>query len=225
MDRNYIDLHLTVDRYLGGSLADDEKTAFEERLVWDQELIDELDLADRLRNGLREAVAEDKFVGTRVDVGIVQRLASLMAVPQYAAAASFLLAVTLTTAVLMKPVDSVDNFQLDRAAPTQIVPLFTVRSLDVQQIVVDEKALTVLLVDAPGNYESYRASVRRDEPGSEPFWVQDGLLPTYPDSLAISMPGSTLSPGSYVMHLEGARDAGAAVYEHIHQLHFETVAE
>lgn len=225
MDRNYIDLHLVVDRYLGGSLADDEKTAFEERLVWDQELIDELDLADRLKNGLREAVAEDKFVGTRVDVGILRRLAGLLAVPQYAAAASFLLAVTLTTAVLMNPVNPVDDFRLDRATPTQIVPLFTVRSLDVQKIVVDEKALTVLLVDAPGNYASYRASVRKDEPDSESFWVQDGLLPTYPESLAISMPGTTLSPGSYVLHLEGAREAGAAVYEHIHELRFETVAE
>ncbi len=58
MDRNYMNLHLVVDRYLQGTLQDDEKTEFEERLLWDEELMDELDLAERLREGLRASAEQ-----------------------------------------------------------------------------------------------------------------------------------------------------------------------
>ena len=101
MDRKYIDMHLVIDRYLQESLAEGEKADFEERLVWDQELIDELDLAERLREGLRMSVADDKYTARHGNLGIAARLSGLWSVPEYAAAASFLLAVTLTAAMLL----------------------------------------------------------------------------------------------------------------------------
>jgi len=224
MDREYIDMHLVIDRYLQGTLAEGEKAEFEERLVWDQELIDELDLAERLRDGLRESVADDKYTTSYGNFGIVARLSGLWSVPQYAAAASFLLAVTLTAGVLLNPFMTDGGSQGNQATPTEIVPLLVVRSATAQTIVVNENAWTVLLVDVTGNYDSYRVTVRKDEFGGEPFWMQDALTPTYPDALAIGMPGNVLVAGRYVLSLEGARDAGTGekTYEHIQDIAFIT---
>jgi len=40
MEQKYIGRHLVVDRYLQGTLSVGEVAEFEERLVWDHELID-----------------------------------------------------------------------------------------------------------------------------------------------------------------------------------------
>ena len=224
MDRDYIDKHLLIDRYLQGDLADDDVAAFEERLAWDQELIDELDLAEKLREGLRAAVADDQYVAASGSAGIVRRLTGFLSVPQYAAAASFVLAVTLTAGVLMSPLVPIGDSPPDGATPTDIVPLLTFRSGDVQTIVVNENAWTVLLVDAPPSFAAYRVSLRRDVPGAAPFWLQEGLLPTYPDALAVGMPGKALPTGAYVLSLDGRRDTGTDSYEHIQNLHFQAVA-
>ena len=224
MDRKYIDMHLVVDRYLQGGLAKGELAEFEERLVWDQELIDELDLAERLREGLRESVADDKYTASHGNYGIVARLSDLWSVPQYAAAASFLLAVTLTAGVFLSPFGPDSDLGGDQVATTEIVPLLVVRGDSAQTIFVNENAWTVLLVDVTGNYDSFRVTVRKDESSEEQMWMQDGLTPTYPDALAIGMPGKALAVGRYVLSLEGVRDAeaGGKTYERIQDIAFNT---
>lgn len=217
-------MHLITDRYLQGSLSEGEQIEFEERLVWDQELIDELDLAEHMRAGLKASVSDSKYTASEVDVGFVSRMSDLVAVPQYAAAASFLLAVTLTAGVLLNPFSPGDGNQVVPSTPTQIIPLFATRGTDAQSIVVSDQAWTVLLVDAVGSYTSYRVSVRTDEPASEPLWVQDNIMPTYPESLAIGMPGNLLSDGSYVLTVEGVRDSEGTekTYEHVQDLPFDS---
>lgn len=217
-------MHLLTDRYLQGSLAEAELAEFEERLVWDEELIDELDLAERLREGLRESVADDKYMGSHENIGILARLSGLWSVPQYAAAASFLLAVTLTAGVLLPPFMMEEGLQGNQATPTEIVPLLVVRGSTAQTIAVNDSAWTVLLVDVTGAYDSYRVTVRKDGSGGEPFWMQDGLLPTYPDALAVGMPGTALAAGRYVLSLEGVRDSGTGekTYEHVQDIAFIT---
>ena len=107
---------------------------------------------------------------------------------------------------------------------TDIVPIFTMRSDDEMSITVDPGAWTVLLVDVMGDYPAYRVTVRREEQGSGPVWMQDGLLPTYPESLAVGMPGSALATGRYVLTIEGARSGGAGetIYERIQDILFVT---
>ena len=224
MDSKYIDTHLVVDRYLQGGLAEGELAEFEERLVWDQELIDELDLAERLREGLQESIADDKYTASHGNYGIVARLSGLWSVPQYAAAASFLLAVTLTAGVFLSPFGPDRDFGDNQVATTEIVPLLVMRGDTAQTIFVNERAWTVLLVDVTGNYDSYRITVQKDEPEGEQMWIQDGLLPTYPDALAVGMPGNLLATGSYVLSLEGVRDAdaGGKTYERIQDIAFNT---
>ena len=64
------------------------------------------------------------------------------------------------------------------------------------------------------------------EAGPEPIWVQDGLTPTYPDSLAIGMPGNVLVPGRYTITIEGINAAGDQQGEKVQDITFEaTLAE
>lgn len=246
MDRKYIDMHLLIERYLQGSLAEAEQVEFEERLVWDQELMDELSLAERMREGLKASAADVGYSVTAAQAGPVNRLFGLLSVPQYAAAASFLLAVTLTTALFLSPLGP-DSNSGDYAAtpsavppdlspqlnatlsalqnvPTEIVPLFAVRGASPQAIVVNDASWVVLLVDVVASYDSYRVSVRKDESGAEPFWMQDGLSPTYPDALAVGLPGSSLPPGEYILSIDGTQpsQSGEKAFEHIQEIHFET---
>jgi hypothetical protein len=224
MDRNYIEQHLLVDRYVQGRLEASEQDAFEERLVWDQSLIEDVQLAEHLRDGLKEVSATQADVADAPGFDLVAAVAGLFAVPQFAAAASFLLAVTLTIGVLTSPFVDLGSQSGTPALQTEVVPLFTTRSEDALEIAVDPDTWTVLLVDVIGDYATYRVTVRKDDPGAEPIWMQDGLLPTYPESLAVGMPGSALAAGRYVLTVEGAvtSNAGDNLYERVQDIPFVT---
>jgi hypothetical protein len=224
MDRNYIEQHLLVDRYIQGRLDGSDLDEFEERLVWDESLVEEVRVAEHLRDGLQQASAARSRVAQAPGFDLVAMLSGIFAVPQFAAAASFLLAVTLTAGVFMSPLVNVGGQAGTPALQTDIVPLFTVRGEDAPEVAVDPDHWTVLLVDVRGDYTAYRATVRKDEPDADPVWTQDGLVPTYPDSLAVGMPGSTLAAGRYLLTIDGVlpADTGAATYERIQEIPFET---
>ena len=246
MDSNYIERHLLVDRYIQGKLDEHEQQAFEERLVWDKALVDEVELAERLRAGLKELSSARADVTEAPGFDLVAVASGLFAIPQFAAAASFLLAVSLTIGVLMSPLVDLDSryttpspetdtlpllatrgansISTTLAKQTDIVPLFGTRSDGARSIAVKPDSLTVLLIDVTGDYPTYRVTVRRDEPGSGTLWMQDGLMPTYPESLAVTMPGNVLAPGRYVLTIEAARttDTGDEVYQRLQDIPFIT---
>ncbi len=226
MDRNYIDLHLVADRYLQGTLAEGEKAEFEERLVWDQDLIDELDLAERLRNGLRASFADNRYTASDGKVRTIGRLSDLLAVPRYAAAASFLLAVTLTAGVLLNPLTPDNSIQVMSSTPVNFIDFDAVRGASVKTIVFDDKSLTILFVDVMGDHVAYRVTVRKDEPNSEPVWMQDEMMPRHLDSLAIVMPGDLLADGNYVLYVEGVPESatGEKTYEHVQYIPFKATS-
>ena len=219
MNRNYIDKHLAVDRYVAGTLSDEEIAEFEERLVWDQALMDEVDLAEQLRSGLRAALAKNE-VASASGAGIGDRLSSFFQVPTYAAAASFLVAVGLTSVAMLAYQPTNDLSPADGHLPTEIVALYATRSSEAVQINVAGNAWTVLLVDAPSSYTRFRASVHRRDDDEAEIWSQNDMLPTYPDSLAIGMPGSALAAGAYILTLDGIA-AGGEAYERIQQIAFD----
>jgi hypothetical protein len=224
MDRNYIEQHLLVDRYVQGSLEGSELDEFEERLVWDESLIDEVQLAEHLRDALRAASVARSGVDRAPGFDLVAMVSGFLAVPRFAAAASFLLAVILTVGVLMSPLMYLRDQAGTSAHQTDIVPLFTTRSGDVMEVAVDPDHWTVLLVDVTGDYPAYRVTVRRDDPGADPIWMQDDLTPTYPESLAVGMPGSVLAAGRYVLTIEGAvpADTGGATYTLVQEIPFQS---
>jgi len=213
-------MHMIVDRYLQGTLQGDEKAEFEERLLWDEALMDEVDLADRLREGLR---ASAKQPAREIESpGIVDWLRNLVYVPQYAAAASFVVAVALTATLFVSPVMNVEQPRDINTAQTEIIPLFSTRSDDVQIVRVDQDGWAVLLINETGSHESYRVTISSDKGDAEPIWARDDLTATYLDSLAVTMPGSAFTLSDYLLTLEGVLidDSGNRSYEHLLHIPF-----
>ena len=114
MDTNYIKMHLVIDRYVQGKLTDDELPEFEERLVWDQDLQEQVELAETMRDWLRASVEENRcsIPPKRHPLGW---FADVIVAPGYAAAASFVLGVLITSAALIYP-ETDATFAIEDAA-------------------------------------------------------------------------------------------------------------
>ena len=59
MDRRYIRDNQVIERYLKGTLTADEERAFEELYLGDPDLLDEIQLVERLGQGLKDLGATD----------------------------------------------------------------------------------------------------------------------------------------------------------------------
>lgn len=217
MNRRYIELHLLTDRYLQGTLSEAETADFEERLLWDKELMDEVDIAQHLREGLRTTGVAELKATKASPSGF---LSTIWTVPQYAAAASFLLAVVLTSLVFLDPAPP--DIPGDASA-ADIVPLEVVRSSSRSTVTFKSDRTTVLLVGVFEDYANYRVTIDRDGAGNETVWVDEEITPTYLDSLAISIPPGFLAAGAYTMTIEGRTNASdlSSRYVVIQQIPFE----
>ena len=203
MDRRYIRDHQVIERYLKGTLTADEERAFEELYLGDPDLLDEIELVERLGQGLKDVGATG---------GIDRSRSSWRTAPltkQWAAAASLLVVVSLAVsgALYRENLSLREGQQLTAGVTTpRLLPIITVRG-DPQTVLEapSENDWVVLLVD-PGftPRDSYRAVLsRRSERGLAEIWRADGLTPEYQDQLAIGMPGSLLPPGEYELELTG----------------------
>jgi hypothetical protein len=205
MDRQYIRDHQVIERYLSGGLAADEEQAFEEAYLVDPEILNELQLAERLREGLRDLNAAGGIETPQRKT----RLSSWMSSPQYAAAASVLLAATLVFAGVLYYESAARDRFVASSAVTRLVPLVAVRGADANVISTPaEDEWIVLLID-PGftDYDTYRAVLeRRDANVAEPIWSRADMRPTYEDMIAVGLAGGLLRPGEYDIRLEGRMD-------------------
>jgi hypothetical protein len=204
MDRHYIRDHQVIERYLKGELSPAEEQDFEETYLADQALLDEIELVERLGGGLKQLKTRGEIAPSRT-AGWFRVFAS----PQFAAAASVLLVVSLVfSAALYR-----DNLSLRQAQSlvagggvTRLLPLVSVRgSPEIEIEAPDANELAVLLVD-PGftKHDTYRAVVSRSgAQGSTAIWSAAGLVAEYEDQVAIGMPGRLLTPGDYTIAIEG----------------------
>src|SRR5262245_50835352 len=238
MDRQYIRDHQVIERYLKGELSADEEQAFEEAYLADQELLDEIELVERLGDGLKRVKASGGIAAPRA----AGRLRVFFASPQFAAAASVLLVVSLVFSGAMYR----ENQSLRPggglvaggggtrvlpliAATARVLPLIPVRGGP--EIVVeapDASELTVLLVD-PGftPHDRYSAVIsRRGDATPVQVWASDNLVVSYEDQLAIAVPGQLLTPGSYTIDISGRMNdwPAARASEAVQQLVVKVVA-
>jgi hypothetical protein len=202
MDRQYIRDHQVIERYLKGELSAYEERDFEETYLADQELLDEMELVERLGGGLKRLEA-DGGIAARRPAGWLRVFAS----PQFAAAASVLLVVSLVfSAALYRDNLGLRQSLVASGEVTRLLPVARVRgAADIEIEAPDANERAVLLVD-PGvtSYDSYGVAVsRRDNQRSTEIYRADGLVAGYEDSLAIGMPGRLLTPGDYEITIEG----------------------
>jgi len=207
MKRESIEEQLIVERYLQGKLSPTEEAAFEETYLGDPELVEQLELAERLKGGLSDLAERGELPAPPS-----RRWPALLHSPQYAAAASVLLVGSLIVASLLY----VENAALKssvpavtQAPPYRVLPLYAVRGTQGAVIApADDGEVLVLLVDpGPAEYTRFRAAVRRAaEPTAEPIWVTGAIEPGYEDALAIGVPSERLPPGDYEVVIEGLGD-------------------
>lgn len=227
MEIDYIKAHMIIERYVQGKLTDDEQAAFEERLVWDRSLQEEVELAEAMRSWMRESAQESRYTisGKARASGWAPRILSqtgaaarVLLQPGYAAAASFALGAFITYSAVQN-VGTGSGFGVDETAPSLIVPLLVTRSQssDLQQIPVSKGGVTVLVVDVPD--PSHRFDVRvSSNTGGDPVWVQERLPAGYLEAVAVGIPGDAVPPGLYVLEIASAADGFRQ------QIPFETVA-
>ena len=226
MDRSYIEKYFVVDRFVQGKLSESEAAEFEERMVWDQALVDEVQLVERLRDGLRHTPSNDASVFPRQNVR--DRAFDFFATHRFALAASVVLIATLTYSFWLGTSGADNGATTNTAGITNVHRLEVVRSTTLPPIDIENDAWTVLLVDAPLRsstefYDSYRVTIRPAKEGAEAIWVQDRLTPTYEDSLAIGIAGSALHDDRYVLGIEALEASG--FYELVQVIPFETYSE
>ena len=216
MDRYYIREHGIVDRYLHGVLTEAESDAFEQYLLTDPDLVAEVEQAERtlqredaqLRSGLQDLDAQGAFPARRPP----GRLMTAIASPQYALAATVLLALSIGfSGMLYQENRSRDGFGIES---TRLVPVVATRGegAPATLISVENSAeLIVLLID-PGFelYDDYRAVVTKlNNGGGTRVLELANLQPGYEDLLAVGMPGHLLEPGDYEVNVEARqRDEG-----------------
>jgi hypothetical protein len=206
MDRQYIRDNDVVERYLQGRLTPPEEQAFEEAYLSDSALLEELELATRLREGVRDAGAARPPVAPRQR----SRWLAVAGSPGYGLAASLVAAVGLAAAGALY----VENGSLKSggspsvaASAMRVLPLISVRGSSAANVIPVPRAdeWTALLLDTGfSDYDRYRAVLLRRSDGVELVRVDD-LLSTYEGFVALGLPASAVVPGEYEIRLEGGR--------------------
>jgi hypothetical protein len=217
MDEKYIKEEMLVERYLEGKLTAEQAASFEEQFLSSDELLNELEAAERLGQGLHDMSAlENAHVTNKPTSNIVSssNFTALFQSPRFAMAASFMLLVSLSvSSVLLQKNAHLSEFGSNQAIPTEIIPLVSVRGAAGNELntlpLGDAPKQFVLMLD-PGfeTYSHYRATVYQLDSAKEPamLWQVDEMLPGYEDMLALSVPSSVLNPGDYEIQLEGWLD-------------------
>jgi hypothetical protein len=218
MDEDRINDNLLIERYLQGKLSEEEGADFEERFLSSDDLLDELEAAERLQQGLNDLATLEKAQAPSKDGlpgKLVSGINSMFQSPRYAMAASFFLVVSLGFSGFLVQ----QNVRLSEngpglAVPVEIVPLVSVRGTTsgepINTLQLGDAAQQFVLMLDPG-FEAYahiRATVFRLDPTREPvqLWQVDNMRPGFEDMLALSLPGSVLESGDYEVRLEGWQD-------------------
>lgn len=185
--------HQVADRYLSGKLTPEELDQFEDRLIWCEETRRELEVTEKLRQGIIDSSST--------------KSRSLFASTRYALAATLLMAFFAgTTGILYFKQDS--GTELPQR--TNVFSLIATRvnpNGDPVNVLPKGKASewTVLLLDSgPQHYQDYRVTVFREAGGPLGLvWQTDKLQPGFEDRLSVGVPGSEFTSGDYRAELEG----------------------
>lgn len=226
MELDYILNNRLIDRYLAGKLSTTERDQFEEQLLWSRDLLAEVEIAEKLREGIRD-LAESGELRRQKNVVQRSRVESFFASPGYALAASVMLVLSLSATGVLLIDDGFGPAMPQVGMPAQIYTLHAVRGASTVNVLpaVSGQELAVLALDpGPQDYDSYRVSLYREAQGTEtaPLWQLEHAEPGERDLLAFAVPGSLLTPGNYTVTVEGWRQGRpvSESHEFVTEIHF-----
>jgi hypothetical protein len=204
MDRQRIRDEQIVERYFQGKLTPDEEQAFEEAYLADRELLEELEVAERLRQGLRD----------HADLGQAEqaprRAGWLGARPPYALAASVVAAFALASSGVLYVENRELRNTVDAPSGARVLALVSVRGAGNPNTIEAPRAgePTVLLIDTGfSDYDRYRAVLarRNESAGETELFRSTELEPADDGTVALVLPARALTAGDYEVRLEGGR--------------------
>jgi hypothetical protein len=225
MDRHYIRDNEVIERYLSGVLTPDEEQAFEEAYLGDPEMLDQIEAAQRLRDGIKGLGAAGRLERLRPPAPWRRMLTS----PRYAAAASVLLAVSavLSGALYLENRGLRQTDFPSASTVTRLMPLASTRGDNGSTIPepAEDEWIVFQLDAGVTEYDSYRAALeRRDGSASAVIWSHAGLTPVRGEIAVGSVAGSALRPGEYEVRLEGRMDEPPAErFEEVSRTRFTIV--
>ncbi len=209
MDSDYINENQVADRYLMGQLTPEESAEFEERLLWDKEVQDELILCQKLRQGIKDAEtarvprprAKERAPGM-----FASWLTDILASPAYAVAASLMVVVLAGVLLVSRPFETTPP----EFTGTRVLPLITTRGpgdapVEFMRGKSAQELILLTLDPGPGAYRNYRLTVfRKFDNGELTIVAQfDRVQPDYGGNLVIGFPGNRFTPGDYLVRAEG----------------------
>ena len=239
MDHRYIEEHQVIDRYLMHQLPPGEAVRFEEHYMHCQQCLDELELAEKLRRGLRRAVADDTAALTAARrFGLLAWLARRARSPAAGlTAAALVAALVLPLGLMVRQLQHLGRerdeartaaAELRRqqagAPQPQINPLL---------ISLSPERATAIGEAAIGEADPSHIVRLRAEPewivlsleigssghpayrvvlvrGGQEVWRGDGLEPDSAGSLVLAVHSTWLGAGDYSVRVETAPAAGDA---------------
>jgi len=202
-----------LGRYLQDKLSDQEQALFEERFLASEQLLNELEAVERLKQGLQDIAALDRAHARNQHRSW---FVSVFQSPKYAMAASFFLLVSLgVSSALFQQLGQPRGFDpVAGSLPTQITPLVSVRGtsgdepVNTLQLGNTDQQFVLMLDPGFTVHSHYRTTVyRQDASGTHTrIWQADNMLPGYEDMLALFLPSQLLDPGDFEIQIEGWKD-------------------
>ena len=211
MDRQYIRDNEVIERYLSGTLTANEEQAFEEAYLGDPELLDQVQAAERLREGIKELDSAGRLERMRPP----PRWRQWLATPQDAAAASVLLAVSLGFSAMLyrENIDLRRDDLLQVSLGARLLPLEAVRGgnpVDVPAPAPDVATLLQLNAGLDA-YDTYRGTFTRVGAQPETVWQRADLIARSDGTVLIGpIAARALPPGNYEARLDGRMNAWPA---------------
>jgi anti-sigma factor RsiW len=227
MEHAQIEEENLIDRYVRGTLPVDLRAMFEEHFLDCPDCLEQLKLAESLREGLRLSAADLaasavapheippaarlrgwfawRWAPVVAAAGLVLALApSLVLLRELAAARNELATGRAALGAAQKTIDQVSR----AGAAVYILSPVRGQAATTRIVVAPSSAWTVLTLESDfSRFAAYRATLRNDR--GQIVWQKDGLQPSSPDAIGVVLAPNLLSaPGLYKVVVEGQDGPG-----------------
>lgn len=205
MDRNYIDDHNIVARYLADQLSDEERAAFEAYYLQHPEVVQEMEATARFKNGLfalQRKQALEPLLQTAARPPFNMRLAAALAAISITALLVTIAFNALETPTLGTTVAEVSSRFGTPLQTSATYDLIRVRGASIDQRVVLPAEPSALRFRVLPDDESstYRVSLRRAQDDRE-IETLESVSPDTEELVTVYVNSAKLSPGLYELVL------------------------